>query len=73
MGRDNDALVSVKGGALLSMGKGRGRTVSGLPIPPRLILSRDTTSWTLTTREAYKSATAAWQDARSVKRQEVTA
>lgn len=75
LGRDNDALVSVKGGALVFMGKGQGRTVSGLPIPPRPILSRDTTSWTLTltTREAYKSVTAAWQDAKSAKRQEVTA
>ena len=60
LGRDHDALVSVKGGALLFMGKGQGRTVSGLPIPPRPVLEGDTTSWTLTltTREAYKSVTA---------------
>lgn len=75
LGRDHDALVSVKGGALLFMGKGEGRTVSGLPIPPRPVLERDTSTWTLTltTREAYKSVTAIWQDAKEAKRQEVTA
>ncbi len=75
MGRDHDALVSVKGGALLFMGKGEGRTVSGLPIPPRPVMERDTTSWTLTltTREAYKAVIAVWQDTQAAKRQEVTA
>ncbi|SIQ22086.1 hypothetical protein SAMN05421641_1052 [Paracoccus thiocyanatus] len=75
LGRDHDALVSVKGGALLFMGKGEGRTVSGLPIPPRPVVEGDTTSWTLTltTREAYKSVTAIWQDTKEAKRQEVTA
>lgn len=75
IGRDHDALVSVKGGALLFMGKGQGQTVSGLPIPPRPVLERGTTGWTLTltTREAYKSVTAVWQDVQAAKRQEVTA
>lgn len=75
LGRDYDALVSVKGGTLLFMGKGDGRTVSGLPIPPRPISEVDTTSWTLTltTREAYKSVIAIWQDTADAKRQEVVA
>lgn len=75
LGRDYDALVSVKGGALLFMSKGQGRTVSGLLIPPRPIFQRDTTSWTLTltTREAYRSVVAVWQDTNGAKRQEVTA
>lgn len=75
LGRDHDALVSVKGGALLFMGKGEGRTVSGQPIPPRPVIESDTTTWTLTltTREAYKSVSAIWQDTKGAKRQEVTA
>ena len=75
LGREHDALVSVKGGALLFMGKGEGRTVSGLSIPPRPVLESDTTSWTLTltTREDYKSVSAIWQDTKEAKRQEVTA
>ena len=75
MGRDHDALVSVKGGALLFMGKGEGRSASGLPIPPRPVLARDTTTWTLTltTREAYASVLALWQDTGAARRQEVTA
>ena len=75
LGREHDALVSVKGGALLFMGKGEGRTASGLPIPPRPVAERDTASWTLTltTREAYKSVIAIWQDTQGAKRQEVTA
>ncbi|WP_294927996.1 contractile injection system protein, VgrG/Pvc8 family [uncultured Paracoccus sp.] len=75
MGRDHDALVSVKGGALLFMGKGEGRSASGLPIPPRPVLQRDTTAWTLTltTREACRSVVALWQDTDAARRQEVTA
>lgn len=75
LGRDHDALVSVKGGALLFMGKGQGRTVSGLPIPPRPVFEDDTTGWTLTltTREAYRSVVALWQDRDAARRQEVTA
>lgn len=73
LGRDHDALVSVKGGALLFMGKGEGRTVGGLPIPPRPVVEDDTTNWTLTTREAYKSVAAILQDTKEAKRQTVTA
>lgn len=75
LGREYDALVSVKGGALLFMGKGAGRTVSGQLIPPRPVLESDTTSWTLTltTREAYRSVVAVWQDTASAKQQEVVA
>ncbi len=75
IGRDYDALVSVKGGALLLMGKGAGRTVSGLPIPPRPLLESDTGTWTLTltTREAYRSVVAVWQDTDTAKQQEVVA
>ncbi|MFT4015290.1 MAG: hypothetical protein QM682_18265 [Paracoccus sp. (in: a-proteobacteria)] len=59
----------------MGKGKGEGRTVSGLPIPPRPVLERNTSTWTLTltTREAYKSVTAIWQDTKEAKRQEVTA
>ena len=73
LGREHDALASVKGGALLFMGGGR--TASGLPIPPRPVAERDTTGWTLTltAREAYKSVIAVWQDTQGARRQEVTA
>ncbi|QRZ12444.1 phage tail protein [Paracoccus methylovorus] len=75
MAREHDALLSIKGGALLFMGKGEGRTVSGLPIPPRPVLERNAITWTLTltTREAYKSVMAIWQDTMQAKRQEVAA
>ena len=75
IGRDHDALVSVKGGALLFMGRGEGKTVSGLPIPPRPLLEGDTISWTLTltTRENYGAVTAVWHDKQAAKRQEVKA
>lgn len=75
IGRDHGALVSVKGGALLFIGKGEGRTASGLPIPPRPMRQQDMISWslTLTTREAYGSVTASWHDKQTARRQEVTA
>lgn len=73
LGRDLDALVSVKGGALLFVGRGEGLTASGLPIPPRPLLETETSNWTLTltTREDYKSVSAVWHDKKSAKRQEV--
>lgn len=75
LGRDHDALVSVKGGALLFMGRGEGRTVSGSPIPARPLPQSDTSSWTLTltTRENYKSVSAVWHDKKAAKRKEVIA
>lgn len=75
IGRDRDALVSVKGGTLLFMGRGEGQTVGGVPIPPRPLLEGDTTSWslTLTTRENYRSVIAVWQDRSAAKKIEVKA
>lgn len=75
IGRDHDALVSVKGGALLFMARGAGLTVSGLALLPRPILSKDAASWTMTfaTRENWGSVTAQWHDTASAKRKEVKA
>lgn len=75
IGRDHDALVSVKGGAMLFMTRGAGLTVSGLAMVPRPVLASEATSWTLTftTRTNYKSVIAAWQDTKAAKRKEVTA
>lgn len=75
LGRDHDALVSVKGGTLLFMGRGEGLTASGTPMPPRPLAESDTISWTLTltTREDYKSVSAVWHDKKAAKRKDVTA
>ncbi len=75
LGRDHDALVSVKGGALLFMPRGVAETAGGVPIPPRPIRPSDTVSWTLTLtkREAYKSVIAPWHDRKAAQRREVRA
>lgn len=75
LARDRDVLASVKGGTLLFMSKGEGKTASGLPIPPRPIRPADAINWTLTltTRESYQSVVAVWSDKKEAKQQEVTA
>lgn len=75
IGRDHDALVSVKGGALLFMARGTGLTVSGLSMLPRPVWSKDAASWTMTfaTRENWGSVTAQWHDTASAARKEVKA
>jgi phage protein D len=74
IGKDHDAIVSVKGGALLFMGKGEGKTALGLPMIPRFIYrtGKTTYSATLANRENFKTVEAFWHDHKTGERQKVT-
>ena len=75
LAKQHDALASVKGNALLFMGKGAGKTVSGLVMPPRPIQKTGKLSYsmTLVTRGNYKSVEASWQNEDTGTRDKVTA
>jgi len=62
--KEQDALATVKGQALLFIGKGEGRTASGLPMLPLPITKSGKLSWsmTLATRGDFKSIEANWHN-----------
>lgn len=64
LARDLDALVSVKGGSLVWLGRGEGRTVSGVTILPRRLVASDVLRWRMTrqSRGDFASVTASWID-----------
>lgn len=75
IGRDHDAMATVKGGALIMMARGRGLTVSGLAMIPRPI-TRDTVlsyDANIANQWNWKSVEAAWHDRKTAKREVVTA
>lgn len=75
IGKDHDAIATVKGGALLFVGKGEGKTASGIPMIPRPITKSGELSWsmTLATRGNFKSVEAHWHDEATGKRETVIA
>lgn len=72
--KDHDALATVKGEALLFIGRGEGKTASGIPMLPLPITKSGKLSWsmTLASRENYKSAQAYWHDQTTGKKEVVT-
>lgn len=73
--KDHDALASVKGGALLFIGKGEGQTASGIPMLPRTIRKTGQLKWSMnrTTRGDFAAVQAAWHDATTGQKASVTA
>ena len=75
IGRDHDAMATVKGGNLILMARGKGLTVSGLAMAPRPIDRAAVLSYTatLSTRANWSSVEASWHDRKAAKRETVTA
>lgn len=74
LGKEHDAIVSVKGEALLFMGKGEGKTASGAALAQRYIYrdGKTTYSATLANRENFKAVEAFWHDHQAGERKKVT-
>lgn len=75
IGKDHDAIVTVKGGALLFMPKGEGKTASGAVMLPLTITKTGEMSWraTLANRDNFKSVEAFWHDHDAGEKKKVTA
>lgn len=75
IGKDHDAIVAVKGEVLLFIGKGEGKTASGILMPPRPITKSGELSWsmTLASRGNFKAVEAHWHDEATGKKETVTA
>lgn len=75
LGRDHDAVATVKAGRLLFNPIGSGTTPSGLEIPSVTITRRtgDGHSWKTAERGSYSGVVAEWQDRQGARRQEVVA
>lgn len=75
IGKDHDAIATVKGEALLFIGKGEGKTASGIPMIPRPIRKSGKLKWsmTLASRGNFKSVEAHWHNQENGKKETVTA
>lgn len=75
MARTHDAIATVKGGALLFIGRGEGKTASGLAMIPRPVAKTGKISWsmTLAARGSFNSVQASWHDQQTGLRETVTA
>lgn len=75
LGEEHDALATVKGQTLLFIGKGEGKTASGIDMVPQMVTLSGSLRWsaTLATRGAYSSAEAHWHNAQTGKREKVVA
>ena len=73
--KEHDAITTVKGSTLLFMGKGEGKTASGLQMPPRIIDKTGKLTWsmTLATRGNFQSVEATWHNQQTGTRDKVTA
>nr|WP_316629655.1 contractile injection system protein, VgrG/Pvc8 family [uncultured Brevundimonas sp.] len=74
LGREYDALATVKAEKLLFAPVGAGETAGGQPIPPVTITRRrgDGCRWESAERENYSGVTVAWHDRGSARRRELT-
>lgn len=70
IGRDHDALVNVKGEALLFIARGEGKTAAGVPLLPQVITRGQTTSHRVlrSTREYFPRVEASWHDRKKGRR-----
>lgn len=73
--KDHDAIATVKGETLLFIGKGEGKTASGLSMVPRPISKSGELRWsmTLASRGNFKSVKAHWHNEGTGKKETVTA
>ncbi|BAV65747.1 contractile injection system protein, VgrG/Pvc8 family [Sphingobium cloacae] len=75
LGRENDAVATVKDGHLIFARKGAGMSATGKPLP-RLTLRRhagDGHSWQRQKRDGQEGVTASWHDKGAAKRKTTTA
>ncbi|WP_121120071.1 contractile injection system protein, VgrG/Pvc8 family [Croceibacterium ferulae] len=74
LGREHDAVATIKAGTLIFARTGAGRTTSGQSLPTIALTRRsgDGHNWQRQKREEQKGVTATWQDRRAAKRQAVT-
>ena len=73
--KDHDAIATVKGEALLFIGKGEGKTASGLQMIPRPITKSGELRWsmTLASRGNFKAVEAHWHNEESGQKETVIA
>jgi phage protein D len=73
--KDHDALASVKGQTLLFMGRGEGRTVSGLPLLPFPISKTGKMKWKYSrgARQRFGSVEAVWHNQATGQKESVVA
>lgn len=74
LGREYDAVATIKNRALIFSGMGEGRTVTGKTIPPVTIRRSDGErhSYTLEKRDEYSGVTATWHSTAQAQRRKVT-
>lgn len=74
-GQRREPCRRMKGDALIFLGKGEGKTASGIPMIPRPITRSGALSWsmTLATRGNFKAVEAHWHDEATGKKETVTA
>jgi phage protein D len=75
IGKDHDAIATVKGETLLFVGKGEGKTASGIPMIPRQVTKSGELSWsmTLASRGNFMAVEAHWHNEGTGKKETVTA
>lgn len=75
IGKDHDAIATIKAGTLLFIGKGEGKTASGTSMIPRPITKSGKISWsmTLATRGNFKAVEAHWHNEATGQKETVTA
>lgn len=74
LGRENDAVATIKDGKLIFARKGAGITTSGTALPTLTIYrgAGDGHSWQRQKRDGQAGVTASWHDRKAAKRQTVT-
>lgn len=74
LGRENDAVATIKDKHLIFARKGAGTTASGQPLPKLAITRRDGDghSWTRQKRDGQEGVTASWHDRKGARRKTVT-
>lgn len=74
LGRENDAVATIKDGNLIFAAKGAGMTIGGKALPT-LTIRRDqagTHNWQRQKRDGQAGVTASWHDKKAAKRQTFT-
>lgn len=74
LGRENDAVATIKAGALIFTRKGSGKTASGKALPSLTVTRRvgDGHSWTRQKRDGQAGVSASWHDRGAAKRKTFT-
>ncbi len=74
LGKDQDAIATVKAGSLLFTKRGQGLSASGVPLPGRTIARKQASSYSMVQagRSDYGAVTANWQDRAKGEKKEVT-